>query len=61
MPVRSPALELGNESYIGSINRPLIARSIDSVGDITRSNSYPSVDCDPALARMNPVPTKVLD
>jgi len=28
VPVKSPELEFGNESYIGSINNPLIARSI---------------------------------
>ena len=44
VPDKSPAAELGNESYIGSINSPLIAKSIDSVGDITKSNSNPSLD-----------------
>ena len=42
VPDKSPAAEFGNESYIGSINSPLIAKSIDSVGDITKSNSNPS-------------------
>ena len=61
VPDKSPAAELGNESYIGSINSPLIAKSIDSVGDITKSNSNPSLDCEPAFARIKPVPTNVFD
>ena len=60
VPDKSPAAAPTYESYIGSINSPLIDKSIDSVGDITKSNSYPSLDCDPAFARTKPVPTKVL-
>ena len=60
VPDRSPGAAPTYESYIGSINNPLIARSIFSVGEITKSNSYPSADWDPALARTKPVPTNVL-
>ena len=39
VPVKSPEAELGNESYTGSINKPLTAKSILSVGENTKSNS----------------------
>ena len=32
---------------------------MESVGDITKSNSYPSLDWEPAFAKTKPVPTKV--